>query len=214
MWKGEALHRCCYRLAMRVWVLAFVCLVGFSTTVKAVDGDACQDPELVSYTMKTPYTPEVAAIVPTVWIPHLLVPCPAIGWAIGQSQLEMPILDGRAQNIALLHSAFVVLCYFPLAFSVIGIPLLLIEQLYIAPVSILNALDRDVRCAKEGAAPRTTTKKPPPPPPPAANPRPLGDRPRLDPAPPPRREPLPPPPPSLPPSFQGTDPDGPRHMAW
>ena len=196
---------------MSTRALLIVMSMVFSTTVKAADGDACRDPDLVSFAMKTPYTPEVAELAPSVWIPNFLMPCPAIGWAIGQSQLAENIVDGRAQNIALLHTAGIVLCYFPAIFSLVGIPFLMIEILYVAPVSIINALDRDVRCAHDrdhaplppsgarGVAPPppTTTTKPPP---------------RAEPPPPRRDEPLPPPPPVS--KFKGTDPEGPREMAW
>ncbi|MDP2344232.1 MAG: hypothetical protein Q8O67_24955 [Deltaproteobacteria bacterium] len=186
-----------------------------SMTAKAVDDGACRDPDLVSFTMKTPYSPEVADIVFSVWIPHFIVPCPAIGWAIGQSQLPMVITDARAQNIALLHSAAIILLYLPAVFTIVGIPFLFIELFYIAPVSIINALDRDVRCAKQGGAPLTPTPLARPTAPttttPAPTTKPPGDRPRLDPTPPPGRdEPLPPPPPK----YRGTDPEGPREMAW
>jgi hypothetical protein len=202
------------RLPTWLVALSLILFMGTSVTAKAVDGDACRDPELVAFTMNTPYTAEVAALVPSVWIPHFLVPCPAVGWAIGQSQLAMELPDSRSQNVALLHSAAVILIYLPAVFSIIGIPLLMIEQLYIAPVSIMNALDRDVRCARKingmpvpmPAPGRTTTTTPPT----TTTPRPA-ERPRLDPTPPRRDEPLPPP---APPKFKGTDPEGPRDMAW
>lgn len=200
---------------MRVRVLliaAFLAFLMTSMTAKAADDGACRDPDLVSFAMKTPYSPEIADIVFSVWIPHFIVPCPALGWAIGQSQLPMVISDARAQNIALLHSAAIILGYIPAVFSIIGIPFLLIEIYYIAPVSIINALDRDVRCAKQSGAPLTPTPLARPTAPPAATttPRPPADRPRVEPTPPRREEPLPPPAPK----FRGTDPEGPRQMAW
>ncbi len=165
--------------------------------------------------MKTPYTREVADVVPSVWLPSLLLPCPSVGWSIGQGQITAPMGDASSGNVALAHSVCIGLCWLPAVISIVGIPLLLLEQMYIAPVSTLNALDRDVRCGRAlpgGAAqpPRALpTTKPGPLPP--ADPSETGERPeRLLPSSSSstrRDEPLPPPAGSRP---APPDVDGPR----
>lgn len=160
---------------------------------------SCPETEWVSFVPNTPYTPEVQAIVPFVWLPQFFFPCPMLGYAIGSAQLPLSIAGGSAQGVALLHSAIMFFGWPVFVFSLVGIPLLWLETYYVAPVSILNALDRDVRCARAGRLGASSSSssgaspRPPPPPntmapaAPTTNPLPLPKKERAE-------DPLPPPP--------------------
>ncbi len=187
-------------------VAVFFCCV-FSSSAKA-EAESCPDAEWVSFSMRTPYTPEVQDVVPSVWLPQLLLPCPLLGYGIGAGQLPMSITDGSAGNIALAHTICIGLGYWPCVLSIIGIPLLWLETWYVAPITVLNAIDRDVRCAHAGklasassSSPSTVSPTPPP------STRPTTP---VTPTPPRREEPLPLPlPPSSNPSLKEA-PESPR----
>lgn len=178
------------RFALCVAVF-FVC--AFSSSVKA-ESDSCPDAEWVSFSMRTPYTAEVQEVVPSVWLPQLLLPCPFLGYGVGAGQLSVSISDGSAGNIALAHSICIALGYWPCVLSIIGIPLLWLETWYVAPITVLNAMDRDVRCAHANKLRPSTT--PAPAPAPTTPTPPTTTKPPLAPTPPRREEPLPPPGPS------------------
>lgn len=199
---------------MRFALCVVVACCAFSSSVKAQD-NSCPEAEWVSFSLRTPYTPEVQQIVPSVWLPSLLFPCPFLGESIGAAQLPVGIGDGSAGNIALAHSICIGLAWWPCVISILGIPVLLAEQYYVAPVTILNAMDRDVRCARAGALKPTST----PPPTTPATTTPTTKPPTTTPAPPRREDALPPPPP--PPSnspLLKESPETPREttreMAW
>ena len=140
---------------------------------------SCPDAEWVSFAPKTPYDPAVADVAALVWLPNLLLPCPSLFLGVGMASLPGPLpADGHATGVALGHSVGIACCGLPLAATVIGLPLVLLETMWVAPVSVLNALDGDVRCARRREAsmvpkPPTTTPTPPSalPPPDQASPR-------------------------------------------
>ena len=131
---------------------------------------ACAEAEWVSFAPKAPYDPAVADIAALVWLPSLLLPCPSVLLGVGLASLSGPLpADGAATGVALGHSVAIACCGLPLAATGIGLPLVALETMWVAPVSVLNALDRDVRCARrrEVSLPPTS---PPPTSPPASPP--------------------------------------------
>jgi len=152
---------------------------------QAAPGASCPDAEWVSFAPKAPYDHAVADVAALVWLPNLLLPCPSLFLGVGMASLPGPLpADGHATGVALGHSVGIACCGLPLAATVIGLPLVMLETMWVAPVSVLNALDGDVRCARRREAsmvpkppsPTPTTPTGPPPPdqaPPRENPLPL-----------------------------------------
>ena len=143
---------------------------------------ACAEAEWVSFAPKAPYDPAVADIAALVWLPSLLLPCPSVLLGVGLASLSGPLpADGAATSVALGHSVAIACCGLPLAATGIGLPLVALETMWVAPVSVLNALDRDVRCARrrEASSPPTSPPRASPPlakptaRPPSENPLPL-----------------------------------------
>jgi hypothetical protein len=135
---------------------------------------ACPEVGWVGFTPTAPYDPAVAAIAAPLWWTSLVFPCPSLAWGVGTASLQGPLpLDGSAGSVALAHSVGLACCGLPLAATGIGLPLVLLESMWVAPVSVLNAMDRDVKCARARRAPSTSSPAPPPPPassPPASPP--------------------------------------------
>jgi hypothetical protein len=156
---------------------------------------SCPDAAWVSFWPEAPYDPAVADVAALVWLPNLLFPCPALFLGMGQASLKGPLpKGGSATGIALGHSIAIGCCGLPLAATIIGAPLVALETAWIAPVSVLNALDRDVRCARQNTSakrPAPPSAKSPPssssslPPPSSTTPTPNPGASRSDPLPPP-----------------------------
>lgn len=149
--------------------------------------EACPEISWVGFAPAAPYDPAVAAVATSLWWTSLVVPCPSLAWGVGIASQKAPQpVDASAGSVALAHSVALAVCGVPLAATGIGLPLVLLESMWVAPVSVLNAMDRDVKCAQ---ARRTTVPAPPSPPPPPASSSPTQPSPsRADPL------PLPPPP--------------------
>src|SRR5690606_11031504 len=107
----------------------------------------CEDAPWVSFSPQTPFSPEVADVAAIVWLPNLFFPCPSLFLAVGEASLQGPLaVDRHAGRVALAHTAFIFCCAPTLAATIVGLPIAMLETLWVAPVSTLNALDRDVRC--------------------------------------------------------------------
>ena len=128
--------------------LALLALLQFPSQQQS-SSSACAEAEWVSFAPKAPYDPAVADIAALVWLPSLLLPCPSVLLGVGLASLSGPLpADGAATSVALGHSVAIACCGLPLAATGIGLPLVALETMWVAPVSVLNALDRDVRCAR------------------------------------------------------------------
>lgn len=127
---------------------------------------ACPEVSWVGFTPTAPYDPAVAAVAIPVWWTSLALPCPALAWGVGTASLQAPLpLDGSAGNVALAHSVGLACCGLPLAATGIGLPLVLLESMWVAPISVLNAMDRDVKCARARHGSSSPSPSPSPPPP-------------------------------------------------
>jgi len=152
---------------------------------------ACPEVSWVGFAPTAPYDPAVAAVAAPLWWTSLVFPCPSLAWGVGLASLQAPQpLDASAGSVALAHSVALACCGLPLAASVVGLPLVMLESMWVAPVSVLNAMDRDVKCAKARRASSSSSSPPPPPPPPSPSPAAPSK-----PASPSRADPLPLPPP-------------------
>ena len=128
---------------------------------------ACPEASWVSFSPAAPFDPAVADVAALVWLPNLLFPCPSLFLGVGQASLKASLPPGgSAGGVALGHSVFIACCGLPLASTIIGLPLVALETMWVAPVSVLNALDRDVRCARQARA-----RVPPSPTPPTPAPK-------------------------------------------
>lgn len=146
---------------------------------------ACPEVSWVGFTPTAPYDPAVAAVAAPLWWTSLVFPCPALAWGVGTASLQAPLpLDGSSGSVALAHSVGLACCGLPLAATGIGLPLVLLESMWVAPISVLNAMDRDVKCARARRAPPSSSSPSPP----------AAPSPATKPMSPSRRDPLPLPP--------------------
>lgn len=182
-------------LALAMLLIATFALIAASPTPVAFDVEAtgrapaCPEASWVSFSPAAPYDPAVADVAAVVWLPNLLFPCPSLFLGVGHASLQGPLpQNGSATGVALGHSIFIACCGLPLASTIIGAPLVALETMWVAPVSVLNALDRDVRCARGERATMPAPSTPTPKAPAARSGRAPGPS-RTDPLPPP----LPPP---------------------
>ena len=191
---------------MSALVIATALAMASAAGTAPTDQTACPETIWVGFAPTAPYDPAVAAVATSLWWTSLVVPCPTLAWGVGIASLSAPQpLDASAGSVALAHSVALAFCGPPLAATGVGLPLVLLESMWIAPVSVLNAMDRDVKCAKgrraslpaspSSAAPSSPPPSPPSPSPPSPSqppPSPSQPPPPLSPS---RADPLPLPPP-------------------